>query len=531
MSKLDAAMLHISRNRQLFLDSLILEQVQDVTRTLHRPQKVAENPLVSADQPWEGVTYFACNTFQVVYDAKDDRFKCLYTDWHWDAKEYAKRRNWHDTDISLLRQAYAESGDGLRWTKPVLGRVQENGQDTNLVWGGGEIGTVYCNAVIEDPHAAAEDKRWKCLYVHDAPGIHTIEAGYSANLIDWTPYPSLPVFGTRTYLNDVMTIAYDPYARLFILMTREPIQAYVPPLPGNPHSDSSFFSPHYPHDITRMNKRRIWQCLSADFLHWSHPYITFQPDENDNLDDSFYGMHQFFVGGQRIGFVNVLHEASNTMDVRLAHTRDGHTWNWISREPWLRTGPPGSHEENMVVIPTAPIVRGKEIYIFYGGSRNHHDWWMTGVAEDLEAPEATDPGQVGYYLCLAKLRLDGFASLDTSPVRDGYVTTRPLFHQGDRLFINAITATDGFVRIKLTDASNQPVEGYDFEDCDAFCGNDVHHAVSWSGLRQVPNDGMYRVHFHMRKASLYAFQFTIEDGVEASIDPQVDRAHRWRKWE
>jgi len=531
MSQLDAAMLHISRNRQLFLDNLILEQVQDVTRTIHKPQKVNENPLVGPDKPWEEVTYFACNAFQVVYDAKDDKFKCLYTDYHWDAEEYARRRSWTDTDISLMRQAYAESDDGIHWIKPNLGRVTENGRDTNLVWGGGETGTIYCNAVIEDPHAEDEDHRWKCTYVHEAPGLHTIEAGYSRDLINWTPYEQLPTFGTRTYLNDVMTMAYDPYSRNFIMMTREPIQAYVPPIPGNPRSETSFFSPHYPHDMTRMNKRRIWQCISHDFLHWSHPMIAFQPDEEDNIDDSFYGMHQFFIGGQRVGFVNVLHEAPNTTDTRLAHSRDDHVWKWVDRQPWLERGKPGSHEENMVVVPTAPIVRGDEIYIFYGGSKNHHDWWMTGVAEGLECPEATDRDYVGYYLCLAKLRLDGFVSIDTSPVRDGYVTTRPLFHQGDRLFINAKVQKGGFVKVQLADMENKVLEGYTFDDCDPFDGDAVHHMVTWKGKREVPGGAMFKVNFHMRKASLYAFQFTTEDGAESSIDPQIDRAHRWRKWE
>ncbi len=531
MSQPDAAMLHISRNRQLFLDNLILEQVQDVTKTVHRPEKVAENPLIGADKPWEQVTYFACNTFQVVHDAKDDKFKCLYTDWHWDAEEYAKRRSWTDTDISLLRQAYAESSDGLRWAKPALGRIQEDNQDTNLVWGGGKTGTVYCNAVIEDPHAEDEEHRWKCLYVHDAPGIHTIEAGYSGDLINWVPYQEAPAFGTRTYLNDVMTMAYDPYARMFVLMTREPIQAFVPPIPGNPRGTTSFFSPHYPNDITRMNKRRIWQCLSHDFIHWSHPYITFQPDEEDNLDDSFYGMHQHFVGGQRVGFVNVLHETSNTMDVRLAHTRDGHVWRWISRERWLERGPAGAFDRNMVVIPTAPIVRGEEIYFYYGGSKNHHDWWMTGAAEDLDCPEARDREHVGYYLGLAKLRVDGFVSIDTSPVRDGYLTTRPLFHQGDRFLINAKVQDGGFIRVQLCDSENRLLEGYSFEDCRPFQGDSVHHMVTWKAGPEVPSKGMYKVNFHMRKASLYAFQFTTEDGKDASIDPQIDRAQRWRKWE
>jgi len=185
----------------------------------------------------------------------------------------------------------------------------------------------------------------------------------------------------------------------------------------------------------------------------------------------------------------------------------------------------------MVVIPTAPIVKDDEIYIFYGGSKNHHDWWMTGVAEGLDCPEATDRSHVGYYLCLAKLRLDGFASIDTSPVRDGYVTTRPLFHQGDRLFINAKVQRGGFVKVQIADMQNRVIDGHSFDDCDAFDGDSVRHLVTWQGCPEVPADGMYKLSFHMRKASLFAFQFTTEDGSASSIDPQLARTLRWRKWE
>ena len=114
---------------------------------------------------------------------------------------------------------------------------------------------------------------------------------------------------------------------------------------------------------------------------------------------------------------------------------------------------------------------------------------------------------------------------------DGYLTTRPLFHQGDRLFINAKVQPGGFVKVQLAGADNHVLDGYTFDDCDPFDGDAVRHMLTWNERREVPADGMYKVNFHMRKASLYALQFTTRDGAESSIDPQVDRAHRWRKWE
>ena len=498
MSKLDAAMLHISRNRQLFLDSLILEQVQDVTRTLHRPQKVAENPLVSADQPWEGVTYFACNTFQVVYDAKDDRFKCLYTDWHWDAKEYAKRRNWHDTDISLLRQAYAESGDGLRWTKPVLGRVQENGQDTNLVWGGGEIGTVYCNAVIEDPHAAAEDKRWKCLYVHDAPGIHTIEAGYSANLIDWTPYPSLPVFGTRTYLNDVMTIAYDPYARLFILMTREPIQAYVPPLPGNPHSDSSFFSPHYPHDITRMNKRRIWQCLSADFLHWSPPVPHTYKDD--------YPKTQLYTnstvpcpGAEHIylSFPNRYvqyripdpdHKEPGVNDALFMCSRDCASWTRYL-DAWVRPGLDPFNWTERNNYPAWGIVRSSDTE------------WSMYISEHYRRP--------GVPVRLRRLSIPPYRFVSISAAHTGgAAVTKPFAFTGTDLYLNCSTSAAGGVSVTVLSEDGRNIDGFGTDDMEPYFGDSLSARIRWRGDRKIGElvDRPIRLRFSLNDADIFAMQ-------------------------
>ncbi len=96
-----------------------------------------------------------------------------------------------------------------------------------------------------------------------------------------------------------------------------------------------------------------------------------------------------------------------------------------SRRPWLSPRGPGHWDACMNTIPSPPIRVGDELYVFHGGARNHHDCWITGEREGLDVPEATDINEVAYGLGLAKLRADGFCSLEAGPARDGIVVTRP----------------------------------------------------------------------------------------------------------
>ena len=56
----DSTMLLIGRTPQYFFDNVILEQIQDVTRSVHSPVK-EPGPLIQKDKPWESVPYFTVN--------------------------------------------------------------------------------------------------------------------------------------------------------------------------------------------------------------------------------------------------------------------------------------------------------------------------------------------------------------------------------------------------------------------------------------------------------------------------------------
>ena len=117
------------RERPLvFFDNRHVHWVSNVTRRLNHPVKHGDS-IIRSDQPWEHITYFTCNTWNVIYDPQDKLFKCWYEDWDWEKWGQAKYM-----DCALL---LAVSRDGVKWDKPGLGVNKIDGRDTNIVVGRG----------------------------------------------------------------------------------------------------------------------------------------------------------------------------------------------------------------------------------------------------------------------------------------------------------------------------------------------------------------------------------------------------------
>jgi hypothetical protein len=233
------------------------------------------------------------------------------------------------------------------------------------------------------------------------------------------------------------------------------------------------------------------------------------PDPSiDNLDDSYYGMNQFKMGDMYVGFMNVLHQVENTIDVRLMFSRDGINWEQTNhRQPWLSPSP-GAWDGFMVNINSAPVLMGDEMYVYYGGANCRHDWWITGLREGLTVPEALNPDLVRFGLGVARMRRDGFVSLDAGSVREGVLITRTVRTELLRLSLNAVCRRAGFVKVEVTDADDRVIPGFSREECDVIDGDSTNAAVTWRGKREIPHGGSLRLRLFMRDASLYSFMFS-----------------------
>ena len=159
---------------------------------------------------------------------------------------------------------------------------------------------------------------------------------------------------------------------------------------------------------------------------------------------------------------------------------------------------------------------GDELWVYYGGSRPHHDWWYVGQSEGLQVPEVWDDEEVQYGLGLAKMRSDGFVSLRANAVREGMLDTQPFVAAGDRLIVNATCGSDGYVKVAVTDETGAALPGRGWDDCDIFTGDAIRHRVTWrsdpllpmpADEESLPSATPYRkLKILMRNADIYSFR-------------------------
>ncbi|MDQ2949540.1 MAG: hypothetical protein M3Y27_26990, partial [Acidobacteriota bacterium] len=110
----------LSMEPQLFVDDAVIERMENVTRTLHYPVRVAENPIIKSDQPWEGELSLQPGT--VIFDEEEHIFKMWYNSLATKEKP--------DIDGFIC---YAISKDGLHWTKPKLNIFEFHGSRANNI--------------------------------------------------------------------------------------------------------------------------------------------------------------------------------------------------------------------------------------------------------------------------------------------------------------------------------------------------------------------------------------------------------------
>ena len=535
----DTTELIIGTAPQFFFDNGILGAVQNVTRTLHSPRKIESNPVIRSDRPWEHVTYFTFNSWHVWHDPDSGRTNCVYEDWQLDRDRLVNeaRGTIHAWTHARMRQLYAYSDDGVEFVKPAMGNVVEEGHDTNIVLGSEEFGSVHSPTIIDDPWETDPERRFKIMFFHVPPELKEVGGGlpmvaHSPDGIHWTHHDQPPVVGSeRAQLDDCGAVIADPESHGYLSFTRHPLMSGSPdfvrmpplnPTGGTPTYDVAVDVPH------RRNRRRVFIMESSDFQHWTTPRLVLAPDpEIDNLDTAFYGMKPYRIGTQWLGFLSILNMVSNTMHVELVHSRDGRSWRRVAPgRPWLEPGPPGAWDQFMVNANSAPLaVDGDELRVYFGGARNHHDWWFAGPTENRDdpsrwnhAPEVDDMGEVGYALGLARIRRDGFVSLDASLEREGVIATEPFVTEGDTLLINACCRAGGYVKVEVTDTHDRPLAGAIESDCDPFTGDSVAHTVTWGGRPTIPMatrdiDDIRmpaipyrRLRFTLRGAELYSFQ-------------------------
>ena len=473
--------LEFGAQKQLFIDDLVIDEAVGVTRNLNQPAKYVGNPVMIPIYPWEG----RLELFGTVWRDPDGSFRMWYqgmggmgvADMGLDLSGTPLADL--DFDMRNLQYSicYATSHDGIHWERPNLGLVEFNGAtDNNIV-----IANAAFANVIEDPRDPDPNRRYKSLFFEDpdwqALGSLHIDQGvsvaFSPDGLRWTKHPGNPVI-TRS--SDSHTLfGWDESHGCYVAYARPTMRE------GN-------------------MTRRIGRCVSGDFVNWSDPEDVLAPDEHDPPAVEFYGMPVFRYEGHYLGLLYVFHTRPEEpiqrnfrnfgpIDVQLASSRDGVNWDRAGdREPFIPNGPPGSDDAGEIFVARAPVVVDDELWFYYSPSAVEHG--VTGRSGPI---------------CLAKLRKDGFVSVDAGD-DTGTLVTRPFRCDGGLLTINA-AARGGLVGVAVLDESGTQHRGYSLHECALFDGDSVRQRITWKEKRSLDElqGRNIRLKFYLRNAKLYAF--------------------------
>jgi hypothetical protein len=461
-------------HRQLFLDDAGIEEVLGLTRVLHPPRRHPTNPVLRPDTPWED----RCQVYgTALFDEERNRFRIWYLTLPRDRGVRPLDTDGHLRAPHTTLAAYAESADGVHWTKPDLGQFPYDGDRHNNLLA---LGRDNCEgvSVLHDPRDPDPARRWKCVYWdHGSGGFEIQEGGkpyckdgpgdglcvaFSPEGLQWTPILENPVLAR--YCDTGQNLLYDPRLGKYVVFSRLGFG------------------------------RKLARSESADCVHWTEPELVLECDEADGPGTQIYGAGVDLYEGLYVAMLWVYYEGRDgTIDTQLAVSRDGFAWTRVAeRAVWLSLGEPDSWEGGMVRSCGRIIKRGEELFIYYCGVHGAHHG--PKVAQ-VERKHRTAVG-------LLTQRRDGFVSLDAGDA-PGVLTTKPFAWPGGTLHLNA-DARDGAVRVALVEPSGRAMPG--LEASLPWRGDAADAAVRWADEALLPTPrSAVRLRVSLQRARLYAW--------------------------
>lgn len=459
-----------AQQHHLFLDAAFITESKGTALHVNPPQR--REIVITPDKPWEQLMI---------------SFYCSVLD------DGGKLRLWYicRDKANHPNVAYAESTDGVTWTKPNLGIVEyEGSKDNNLVG----ITSLEGN-VFKDPNAPPEQR-----YVYIT---HLITQGmvrfYSADGLHWKrdiqPLLKFGADSQNVTLWDASLGKYVMYLRGWrVVSAKEKYRVIV-----------RAETPSITTPFTIEPSEKSWHPWGKDknaVIGDDFPTV-FAADENDppnsdvyNLSAVLYPLADYCYLGFPSMFQRDRHMSDGRLEVQFIASTDGIHWQRYDRAPYAPLGLDGSDSANMTFMGTGLVVRGDELWQYGTGFRSRHG--------DKEARQQRTDGVIYRHV----QRVDGFVSLDFDNA-GGRAVTQPVKLDGKRLLLNLDTGALGAMRVGLLDDKDQPIPGFNLDDCQPLRLNSTHAEVSWQGADDLSSLAGQEVKLVLQgsRAKVFSFKF------------------------
>ncbi len=489
---------------ELFLDDRYISCTHNVSRRVQQAAVHPDSPIIAREHPWEQA--HVCLNGTVHYEAERDLFRMWYM---------AVGKNYPTEKF----MAYAESRDGVHWTKPMLDLVPyEDIRKTNILFGAGFA--VTGPAVVRNPDPSDPDKRYLVSFnsytkTHDdsadiADGIARWNyVAHSPDGIHWKPPQGRKAFGGKA--DACQSAVWDPVKQVFRVYARRTL---VDPL---------------------GQRVRTWAYVeSPDFFHWGPTLELFRLDEEDGGSDG--QIQQLAVTRYDGIYVGLLAQ------FRIERYYQGPEGGYMK---WDQSGPQGEGIDEGPQINDIQLVTSRDgIHftrvgdraLFLPATRREGVFSTTGcrtagslvIARDkvhifcdgrLGGWGQRSPMQIG----LATIPVDRFVSLEPDRKRhEAVVELVPMIYPDTDLRLNATTmgqvytteASVGRIWPEVADADGHPIEGFSRKEAVPVDGDAFDHPLTWTrdgasyDMKALPDrpEAPVRLRFWLDNAKIFALR-------------------------
>jgi hypothetical protein len=455
--------INLGGRRELFVDRYIIDTLINVRLELHHPCR--EGTALRFDKPWEG-HYSAYIT--VIEDSG------LYRMYYRGLPRVSAGGD------SCAVTCYAESHDGILWTKPDLGLFAVEGSaHNNVVLANQPRFSQNFSPFLDTRPGTPAAERYKAIAGDEKTGLVAFVSGDG---VRWRRLRSDPVFTRGMF--DSQNIAFwsaweGEYCCYFRTWTGQGYTGF----------------------------RTISRTTSADFIHWSDP-VRMQfgntPMEHlyTNATQPYFRAPHIYIAlpkrflpdraaltpAEAMTLVRDSAYRVASSDAVLMSTRGGDRYDRTFMEAFIPPGPEPADWVSRDNTPACGIVPGNARQCFL--------YRLSHYAQPTS------------HVTRYALRLDGFVSVH-APYSGGEMITRPFTFTGRELEINFSTSAAGGIRVEIQDPDGIPFPGFSSSECPDMIGDEIGRVVRWEKGADVGSlaGSRIRLRVSMKDADLYSFRF------------------------